>query len=340
MALPLLLAALSQVPSLGGTPTSPESEILGAFDSAWVVALGENHGHLEFHDLVLRVLETPGAAEVIDDIAVEWGNALYQDVVDRYASGDDVPWDSVTMVWRNTVVSPNTVWDAPVYERFFREVRRLNADLPPAVKYRIVLADSPVDWAQVDSVAQLSPFFDRARSMADVVRRESLLQGRRCLFLAGGLHVAKAPRVRHSSLGVPIGEVTPVAWLELHNPGATYAIQSLGRAEDLGLTDLVGSGAPRLVETAGSTIGAIPANSATALRNRDGSRPDVYGTLSLADILDAVLVWDPAELTYPAPYPSVYQTDWYWAELNRRSMMLRNQPMEQSLRSPGNRPAS
>lgn len=241
------------------------------------------------------------------------------------------------MAWRNTVVSPNTVWDAPVYERFFREVRRLNAHLPPSSKYRILLADSPVDWAQVDSLPQLSPFLDRARSMADVIRRESLLKGRRCLFLAGGLHVAKVPRSRPSALGVPIGEITPVAWLELRNPGATFVIQSMGRAGELGLPDLVGSGAPRVVDTAGSPIGAIAANRATALRNSDGTRPDVYGTRTLADILDAVLLWDPNDLTFPDPDPSTYHTDWYWAELNRRSQILRNQPMEESLRSP--RPA-
>lgn len=334
MLLPVLLVSLGQGLGLDGTPQNPETAILEAFDSAWVVAVGENHGHLEFHDLVLRVLETPGAADVIDDIAVEWGNALYQSVVDRYARGDDVPWDSVTMAWRNTVVSPNTVWDAPVYERFFRAVRRVNAALPRESQYRVLLADSQVDWSQVDSVPQLSPFFDRARSMADVIRRESLREGRRCLFLAGGLHVAKAPRVRRSSRGVPTAEVTPVAWLELHHPGATYVIQSMGRAEELGLADLVGSGAPRLVTTAGSAIGAIPANAATALRNRDGSRPDVYGTSTLADILDAVLLWDPTDLTFPAADPSVYRTDWYWAELNRRSVMLRGEPMDASLRSP------
>ncbi len=146
------------------------------------------------------VLDTPGAADRIDDIAVEWGNALYQGVVDRYVNGDSVPWDSVTMAWRNTIVSPNTVWDAPVYERFFRQVRRINASLPPASRYRILLADSPVDWAQIDSVPQLQPFFERTESIAGVVRRESLQKGRRCLLLAGGLHVSRIPRVRRSSL--------------------------------------------------------------------------------------------------------------------------------------------
>ena len=157
----LLMVAMTQ----SSAPPPAEDEILRAFDSAWVVALGENHGHEEFHDLVLRVLRARRAFATIDDIAVEWGNALYQDVVDRYAGGQDVPWDSVTMAWRNTIVSPNTVWDAPVYARFFREVRRINQARTDGGQYRILLADSPVEWNDVDSVPQLRPFFDRAGAM-------------------------------------------------------------------------------------------------------------------------------------------------------------------------------
>lgn len=89
--------------------------------------------------------------------------------------------------------------------------------------------------------------------------------------------------------------------------------------------------------TAGNPVGAIPANRATTLRNSDGSRPDVYGTRTLAETLDAVPLWDPNHLMFPDPDPSTYQTDWCWAELNRRSQILRNQPMDESLRSP--RPA-
>jgi hypothetical protein len=197
----------------------------------------------------------------------------------------------------------------------------------------VLLADSPVDWSQVDSVPQLERYFDRARSMADVVRRESLLKGRRCLFVAGGLHVSRLPRARPNPQGVPIGEVTPVALLGLRHPGATYVIQSMGRAERLGLGEFVGAAPPRIVKTAGSTIGAILGNHTTTLRTRDGARPDVYGTRTLAEIVDAVIVWEPAELTVPDPAPSTYQVDWYWEELNRRSMMLRRQPMDAALRS-------
>ena len=336
---PLLLCLTAFAPA-DTTGADIADSILAAFDHAWVVALGENHGHLEFHDLLIRVLEDPRAPGIIDDIAVEWGNGLYQNVIDRYMRGVEVPWDSVTMAWRNTIVSPNTVWDAPVYERFFREVRRINSGLPVDRQYRVLLADSQVDWARVDSAFQLQPFHDRAAAMARTIRRESLLKARHCLFVAGGLHVSRRPRVRYSASGVPLGEITPVAWLELRDPGSTYVIQSMGRALELGLKGLVGSGRPQLRVADADPLWDTSANAATALRNRDGSHPDVYGAAKLRDVVDAVIVWDPRDLTFPEPDPATYQVDWYWAELNRRSKMLTGKAMDASLRHPSFEPSS
>jgi len=311
----------------------PAGAVAQAFDQAWVVAVGENHGHRELHDLMVDILQDSRIVDRVDDIAVEWGNSLYQPVIDRYVSGGEVPWDSVSMAWRNTIVSPNTVWDSPVYGQFFASIRRINSELPTASRYRVLLTDSPVDWALVDSVPDLRAFFDRARSMADVIRRESLGQGRRTLFLAGGLHVHRAPRVRPNSVGVPIGEITPVAWLELHHPGSTYVIQSMGAAQRLDLPRLVGDGPPQVVRLAQSgDLAAIEANRVTTLRNRDGSRPDVYGNSTLGDIVDAVILWDPDDLTFPDIDRASFQDGWYWDELNRRSLMVRGQPMDASIR--------
>lgn len=332
------LLAIGALSVSGHKVEEPISAILGAFDSARVVALGENHGHQEFHDLVLRLLEDPRAADVIDDVAVEWGNAQYQGVVDRYVAGSAVPWDSVTMAWRNTVVSPNTVWDAPVYERFFKELRRINRSLSDEARYRVLLADSPVEWSSIDSLPDLRPHFDRAGSMAEVVRTESLLVGRRTLFIAGGLHVSRIPRVRENAIGVPVGEITPVAWLELRHPGSTFVIQSMGSAERLGVHALIGSGPPGFIRLDGTTgPGAIPANRTTTLRDRDGTVPPVYGQAVLRDVVDAVLVWDIDDLTFQDPDSEAYADDWYWDELNRRSRMLRGQPMDPSLRGDGSR---
>lgn len=316
--------------------TDPIDAVVGAFAEAGVrvVALGENHGHLEFHDLLLEILSDPRAAVRIDDVAVEWGNARYQDVVDRWVAGLEAPWDSVQMAWRNSVVSPNTVWDAPVYARFFQRIRDLNAGLPPEHRYRVVLADGGVEWSAVRERDDLSPYLDRARTMAETIRQASLLRGRTTLFVAGGLHVAKRNRVQVDARGLPRAEITAIGWIELHHPGVSRSIQSMARPEALGVPELEGSGPPSVRSADRPELASIPANRTTTLRNRDGGRPDVYGTATLADVVDAVIVWDSTRRTFPEPDPSIYADDRWWAELNRRSQLVRGRPMDPSIRDP------
>jgi len=325
----LLLSSCSPAPAA----EEPSALILSAFEDHRIVAIGENHGHVELHDLILDFLATQEARATIDDIVVEWGNSLYQDLMDRYIVGEPVPRDSVSMARRNTIVSPNTVWDAPIYERFFRNIRDLNQTFPPEHRYRVVLADSPVPWDDVESRQDLQPYFDRASHMAERVRRESLLKGRRSLLLAGGLHVSKLPRRRIRDDGVPMGEVTPLAWLALKHPGSVFVVQSMARAAELGLSPLSTSGDAIAIRLADSDeIALIPANRTTTLKNMDGTTPDVYGSNTLGDIVDAVILWDSTRVTLQDADPSVFADDEYWNALNERSQLLRGRPMDPSLR--------
>lgn len=313
--------------------TDPSTIILEAFEDYRVVALGENHGHVELHDWILEFLRSADAQAAIDDIVVEWGNARYQDLIDRYMEGEDVSPDSLPLVWRNTIISPNTVWDAPIYERFFRHVRDINMETGHGNGYRVVLADTPVNWDDVESRDQLRPYFDRANHMAERVRQESLLKGRRSLFLAGGLHVSKLPRRRIRDDGVPIGEITPVAWLALRHPESVFVIQSMGRAAELDLYSLTTSGKPvGAVLAEDPALTRIPANQTTTLRNMDGTKPDVYGTHTLGEIVDAVILWNTTAVTLQEADPAVFQDDEYWASLNKRSHILRGRSMDDSLR--------
>jgi hypothetical protein len=107
----------------------------------------------------------------------------------------------------------------------------------------------------------------------------------------------------------------------------------MGAAQRLDLPRLVGDGPPQVVRLAQSgDLAAIEANRVTTLRNRDGSRPDVYGNSTLGDIVDAVILWDPDDLTFPDIDRASFQDGWYWDELNRRSLMVRGQPMDASIR--------
>src|SRR3712207_8541108 len=55
----------------------------------------------EIHDFVWSVLRHPSFPEKVDALVVEFGNARYQDVIDRYVAGEDVPRAELVRVWRD-----------------------------------------------------------------------------------------------------------------------------------------------------------------------------------------------------------------------------------------------
>jgi hypothetical protein len=76
--------------AVAGTPWSHLTDgVLDAFKQHRVVALGEAHELQEFHDAVLLLLTDQRIQDTVDAIVVEFGNALYQEVIDRFMAG---PW--------------------------------------------------------------------------------------------------------------------------------------------------------------------------------------------------------------------------------------------------------
>jgi hypothetical protein len=76
-----------------------------------IVAIGEIHGQQEHHDALQALLTDPRLPDVVDDIVVEFGNALYQPTIDRFAAGAAVEDRDLRLVWRNTTQSPVSTWD-------------------------------------------------------------------------------------------------------------------------------------------------------------------------------------------------------------------------------------
>src|SRR5690349_3277420 len=94
-------------------PTEPISAILGRFQSYDVVALGEgSHGDLNSLKFRLALIRDPRFPNVVNDIVVEAGNGRYQERIDAYVRGDDVPAAIVREACRNTT-NPNMGPDYP-----------------------------------------------------------------------------------------------------------------------------------------------------------------------------------------------------------------------------------
>src|SRR3954452_8766589 len=77
-------------PLEAAVPEEPITAIVEAFRKYPIVALGDNHGSAQAHAFRLSLVRDPRFAAVVNDIVVEFGNARYQSLMDRFIRGEDV----------------------------------------------------------------------------------------------------------------------------------------------------------------------------------------------------------------------------------------------------------
>jgi hypothetical protein len=185
LALAVPLSAQLRKPAV---PLDPISAILDAFRTHQVVALGEgNHGNEQGHAFRLSLIRDPRFTAVVRDIVVEFGNSKYQDVMDRFVRGEEVPEETIRRVSQDTT-QPLSTFDVPIYEEFFRAVRQVNQSLPAERRLRVLLGEPPIDWESVRSRDDASRWAaERDTFAVDVIGREVLAKDRRVLVLAGDM---------------------------------------------------------------------------------------------------------------------------------------------------------
>jgi hypothetical protein len=236
--------AQSRAPVKEAIALEPVAAVLNAFRTHRIVALDEgDHNNLQGYAFRMALIHHPQFAGLVNDIVVEAGNSLYQDVMDRFVAGEDVPYDALRHVWQDTT-QPHDIWDKPIYEEFYRAVRTLNSGLPRERRLRVLLGDPPVDWAAVHTS---SDFPSRSDTFpAELIRREVLSKGRRALIVYGGMHLQRHDYARNYEPGYGIVEV-----LERDAPGSVFSIWTNI------LTDL---------QTAQPSVSSWPSPSLTILR--------------------------------------------------------------------------
>src|ERR1035441_4524174 len=115
----------AQPPTAGEPVAGVISTIIKLFDQYRVVMLGEMHESIQEHALLNKLVATPGFSERVNDIVVETCNSLYQDSVDRYIAGENVPAERLRLSWENVVGAPGGVAVAP-YHGLYSTIRSVN----------------------------------------------------------------------------------------------------------------------------------------------------------------------------------------------------------------------
>ncbi len=168
--------------------------LVDAFDRFPLVAFSEpRHGAGGTREFLTSLVRHPRFAGTVNDIVVEFGNARYQSIADRYVTGEPVPHDQLSQIWENTTVVSG-VWTAPMYEGMLSEVRSLNESVPLSNRVRVVLGDPPIDWSVVQGPADEDMNDWRDAHFAWVVEEQVMKKGRRALIWIGGAHLGRQVR--------------------------------------------------------------------------------------------------------------------------------------------------
>ena len=258
----LLLFLLAATPTVGrsqsqqqvkptGSEPIPEPAvpaILAAFDRYEVVAMPQGHGMQDLNGFIFSLIRNPAFAEKVNDIEVEFGNSLYQPILDRYIAGENVPFTEVQKVWRKTGQPANGA--SEFVEQFFPLVRALNQKLPPERRLRVLAGEPPIDWDQIKSNDDIIRLVHRDASAASVMEKEVLSKHRKALMLYGTFHMFHMNEVRASA----------VSMYEKDYPNLTFVISDLG-VFDTGVPTLGSPFAtwpiPSLARAKGTWLGAL-----------------------------------------------------------------------------------
>jgi hypothetical protein len=198
-------------------PTPAITGLLDLFATRPLVALGEMHGLQDEADFIAALLHHPAFPATVQVIVVEFGNARYQSVVDRFIAGEPVAARDLRPVWRDIF---GWGFDAPIYEQFFRTVRAINRTLPPAQRLRVLLGDPPIDWSQITQAVDINSMMEqRDVHYAALVETHILAPGCKGLLIAGLAHFVR----EWAALDAPdVHNI--VQRLERKHPGSVHVI--------------------------------------------------------------------------------------------------------------------
>ena len=312
-------------------PVEPVEAILAAFDAHDIVALDEGrHGNEQGHQLRLRLIRHAAFAGRVNDLVVEFGNARYQPLMDRYIRGEDVAGVELRRAWQDT--TQHAVWDVPVFEEFFRAVRGVNASLPKDRQLRVLLADPPIDWSAVKTAADHFTWLRlRDTHAAALVQKEVLARKRKALLIFGALHLQ---RKNISANYEPLdGAETVISILD--GTGAKiFTIRTPTEPEPSALqAELSSWPVPSLALLRGTRLGTRDAamfwsTDMPRFALRDGKpsplQADQWRVLPMQDLFDALLYLGPASAVTTAKLPAVLCADEAYREMRRGRMLLLN----------------
>jgi hypothetical protein len=237
-------------------PVGAIDGILDAFRSHAIVGVPDAHGDAHVHAFLLSLVRDPRFVQTVDDIVVEFGNARYQDVVDQFVRGGDVPYESLRRAWRDST-QPSIAADLSTYEEFLRVVRDVNASARPGRQLRVLLGDPPIDWEKIHTKDEHFKFVEmRDAHPAAVLQLEVIAKQRRALLVYGTGHLQRRNVLSNFEMDDWRAE-TIVSLVERAGPTRVFTVAQANPAAIA--SEVTAWRAPSLAPLRGTTLGSVDA---------------------------------------------------------------------------------
>jgi hypothetical protein len=337
----IVVAAMIVFPTIVAAAESADSAdpidyIRGALKAHPIVCLSEGgHQAEQPHQFLKRVLNDETILKTVDVVIVEFAATRHQDTLDAYIRGEDVPFSTLSKVWRNTGQSPHAPWDSPLYHDLLKTIRKGNSNLPPERRVRVVAGDPPIDW---DNIRTREDYYDsripRDPFVAALAMEQAFRLGKRVLIIFGGAHLPRVPvgpdddlrnSLTHRILKEHPEAVRTIGFLDPENLGVANRIDELVRE--------------RIYTTTQHWVGEIDAElyfkeiyslvTDPKTGRRSWQEVPLYSGYRVRDLFDALVYLGPtSEWEHVPGVFDEKRDEAYLGELNRRSMIRFGRPMD------------
>jgi hypothetical protein len=334
LALAVAGASLLAAPPGQPRPVDAAGAIFDAFRTHAVVGLsdGETHGDERGWAFVISLIRDARFADTTIDLVTENANARYQDVMDRYVHGDEVPYSALRRVWDDTTqpqAMMNPIGEIPLIYRALREV---NASLPRARHHRALLGDPPIEWENVHTNADYQRWLAlRDSHAAAVIEREVIARKRWALIFYGRMHLQRKQQIANYQMDDPLAQ-TVISLLERTGVRPFVVV---AMSEQDGVTSWP---VPSIARLRGTTLGAqpMPEQTQTRVSVRGGKLVPIprqqWITMRMEDQFDAVLYLGPASTLRVTPLSPTICADAAYVETHLQRMAIAGLPPKEANR--------
>jgi hypothetical protein len=299
-------------------------DLISAFDHVDVVALADSHWRKVDSDLRVRLIRHPDFPKKVRYLVVEFGNSLYQPILDRYIQGESVPQADIEHVWRDCTNGTGGN-DSPVYAEFYAAVREVNRNLPAAKRLRVIAGDPPIDWTKVQTRLDFHEFGDGDRRDFPVSLHQVVVKrGEKALVIYGSSHLGRPrfPLWAAGSESIASTVLNTFNALRVSRPDRVFTVDTLAGpnpAYDKLERALQSRERPVLVSLNGTKVGSLVLETSYTYMGKK-----VTNTSTLGTAFDACVYFgnSPDVAIRLDPDPVIYKGTPYGAEVARRRQIL------------------